>query len=101
MFKRSGKNVGSGQQVMIFALSLLIQRGLYRLASLLLQDYQKDNRFNLKSLKLEENIDDPKLCSVLKEATKAYIEHGRIKNGTIEENIKDRIRSFIEDNPPD
>ncbi|MGK7892150.1 MAG: hypothetical protein AB4372_00455 [Xenococcus sp. (in: cyanobacteria)] len=32
---------GSGKQSMIFAFSLLIRRGLYRIASLLLQDYLK------------------------------------------------------------
>ena len=38
-----GKN-GSGKQVMIFALSLFIQRGLYRLGALLLQDYRKNQQ---------------------------------------------------------
>ena len=35
------KKLSSGEQVMIFALSLLIQSGSYRLGSLLLQNYQK------------------------------------------------------------
>ncbi|KST67839.1 HEAT repeat domain-containing protein, partial [Mastigocoleus testarum] len=40
----SDKNLdGSDKQVVIFAISLLIQSGLHRLASLLLQDYHLDN----------------------------------------------------------
>ncbi|MDJ0618884.1 MAG: WD40 repeat domain-containing protein [Calothrix sp. MO_192.B10] len=37
-------NSGSGKQVVIFALSLLIQSGLHRLALLLLQDYPNSNK---------------------------------------------------------
>ena len=45
--------LGSGKQVVIFALSLLIQSGLHRLASLLLQDYPEVQDFWGRALLLK------------------------------------------------
>ncbi|MGK7872773.1 MAG: type III-B CRISPR-associated protein Cas10/Cmr2 [Xenococcaceae cyanobacterium] len=52
--KQQQKNPGSGKQVVIFALSLLIQSGLYQLASLLLQDYQNPQEPRPLGITLEE-----------------------------------------------
>ena len=52
-------------------------------------------------LSLKEDIDNPEICSDLKEAAEIYIKYGEIRNGSIKKNIQEQIRQFIIDNPPD
>ena len=57
----------SGKQVMIFALFLLIQSGLYRLGSLLLQEYSKDEEKHSQIVKKNPSKETLSELSELKE----------------------------------
>ena len=52
--------IGSGEQVMIFALSLLMQSGLYRLGSLLPQNYPE-----IEPLRVESSEEPNKAVAIL------------------------------------
>ncbi len=95
---------GSGKQVVIFAISLLIKSGLHRLGSLLLQEYHYNLGLALRQQgKVEEAIKNfQKAIEINPKYALAYqnLGHALHNQGKVEEAIKN-FQKAIEINPED